>query len=328
MDEGIFKKVLAEINKQSINIDWRGVNDLYHRVNNDSSADAQKIKYYLDKLNENREQKGEITAHTSDLRSITGRITTHDFNLQNLPKRIKYANELRDCIIIDDLGHQWIKFDFSQMEFRMLAHYAMGPGSDELREKYKYYLKTDYHDLVSEIAGCTREEAKTINFALMYGAGKNALIELGYDEGLYNKYHESLPFVKYTFDKAMSVAKTRGYIKTLGNRRINVGNDDSYKALNYVIQGSCVDYFKEVMIQSEIRGLFKLIGYPKFVVHDEYNFSTSYLYNKKYLLEFKDIMERDVANKYYLKVPMLANMEVKACSYGEPDAKEIFDEIV
>ena len=67
MDEGIFKKVLAEINKQSINIDWRGVNDLYHRVNNDSSADAQKIKYYLDKLNENREQKGQITAHTLSL---------------------------------------------------------------------------------------------------------------------------------------------------------------------------------------------------------------------------------------------------------------------
>ena len=82
------------------------------------------------------------------------------------------------------------------------------------------------------------------------------------------------------------------------------------------------------MIQSEIRGLFKYIGYPKFIVHDEYNFSTSYLYNKKYLMEFKDIMERDVANKYYLKVPMLANMEVKACSYGETDAKEIFDEIV
>lgn len=328
MDEGIFKKVLAEINKQSININWRGVNDLYHKVNNDSSPDAQKIKYYLDKLNENREHQGKITAHTSDLRSITGRITTYDFNLQNLPKRIKYANELRDCIIIDDLGHQWIKFDFSQMEFRMLAHYAMGHGSDELREKYKYDLKTDYHELVSEIAGCTREEAKTINFALMYGAGKNALNELGYDESLYNRYHEALPFVKYTFDKAMSVAKTRGYIKTLGGRRINVGKDDSYKALNYVIQGSCVDYFKEVMIQSEIRGLFKYIGYPKFVVHDEYNFSTSYLYNKKYLLEFKDIMERDVANKYYLKVPMLANMEVKACSYGEPDAKEIFDEIV
>lgn len=315
----VFQKVLDEINKQTINVAWKYADELYYKIKNDDSDDAEKIRYYLDKLNEYHGSK--ITAHTSDLRSITGRITTYDFNLQNLPKRIKYAKELRECFIVDDIDHQWIKFDFSQMEFRMLAHYAMGPGSDELREQYKYHLHTDYHDFVAEMAGCTRDEAKRINFALMYGAGKNALTELGYDDSIYNRYHEALPFIKYTFDKAMDVAKTRGYIKTLGGRQIEVKSDECYKALNYVIQGSCVDYFKEVMVQSELAGLFRYIGYPKFIVHDEYNFSTNYFSNKNKLLEFKNIMEHAIK----LKAPMLAMMEVKVSSYGDPDVKEILD---
>jgi DNA polymerase-1 len=180
----------------------------------------------------------------SDGGTRSGRFSSSNPNLQNIPIRDPELGKMIRSLFIPDPGHKgWIKFDYSQIEYRFLVHYAVGAGAAEARARYNAEPKTDYHrwtqELVEKEAGKSldRRTIKTLNFGLIYGMGKDKLQRsLGFEtpeeaENFFNIYHRGVPFaretmndssamVKETVAKAPVIAGERtGYITTILNRR-------------------------------------------------------------------------------------------------------------
>lgn len=160
----------------------------------------------------------------------SGRFSSSLPNLQNIPSRSKWGKWVRS-IFVPDEGHvQWIKHDYSQIEYRFLAHFAIGTKSDELRETYRRDPDADFHVVMQNLIKTyghkelERSSTKTINFGLTYGMGKEKLMRsLGVTmeeaEAIFAAYHTGAPFVDATASAATAFAQTNGYITTILGRR-------------------------------------------------------------------------------------------------------------
>lgn len=217
--------------------------------------------------------------------TVSGRFSSSNPNLQNIPSRHKVIGPMLRSLFIPEKGCRWKRADYSQVEFRLLAHHAIGPGSEELRERYRKDKNTDFHqltiDMVNTITGILldRTPAKNINFGNVYGMGKDKCIRsLGVSEELglrfYNAYHEALPCVRHTAKSATRLGARRGYIKTILGRRRRFPNEESaHTALNNCLQGSSADIIKKAMVTCYEAGLFDVTGIPHLTVHDELDWS-------------------------------------------------------
>lgn len=166
----------------------------------------------------------------SDDGGTIGRFSSEHPNLQNIPARDEELAELvRGCFEPED-GEDWERNDESQMEYRLLAHYATGNGSDEFRQKYIQDPNTDYHNFCADMLGWDKKDKylrkviKGINFAKGYGAKKRKLaLLIGCDEDaaqeFIHKHERALPFTVKTFNRAMEIADKRGYVKSILGRR-------------------------------------------------------------------------------------------------------------
>jgi DNA polymerase-1 len=117
-----------------------------------------------------------------------------------------------------------MKSDYSQVEYRLFAHYAVGEGSEEFREQYRQNPNIDYHQWCADEAGTDRKKAKTVNFGVIYGMGLAALadkLNVTLDEArrFMGQYNEKLPFLKTTLQAVAERASSRGYVRTILNRR-------------------------------------------------------------------------------------------------------------
>lgn len=170
--------------------------------------------------------------------TVSGRFSSSLPNLQNIPARDEYWGPKLRALFIPEEGEQWVRHDWSQIEYRFLAHYARGPSGAGVRERYRSDPTTDFHemtlDLVAPFAGWDistkdkrkvwRKPVKNINFGLVYGMGVDTMIQyLGLSreqsEYIINQYHNAVPFVRATYNVAQSRAADRGYITTIGGRR-------------------------------------------------------------------------------------------------------------
>lgn len=169
----------------------------------------------------------------------SGRMSSSTPNLQNIPSRDKELAAIIRGMFIPDVGHPyWRKYDYSQIEYRFLIHYAIGPGADEVRRLFNQNPDTDYHemtlDMVAPEAGWDistpelRKEArrpiKNINFGLIYGMGVDKLsrdLGLSKQQGkkLFANYHKAVPFAKATSDAATAEALSTGFITTILGRK-------------------------------------------------------------------------------------------------------------
>lgn len=169
----------------------------------------------------------------------SGRLSSSDPNLQNIPARDEeLAPLIRGLFIPDEDGWLWRKYDYSQIEYRFLIHFAVGPGSDQVRQRFRDNPDTDYHemalDLVAPQAGwdistkelrkARRRPIKNINFGLIYGMGVDKLSsDLGLTRAqgkeLFAAYHKGVPFAKATMDACTDEAQRLGFITTYLNRR-------------------------------------------------------------------------------------------------------------
>ena len=166
-----------------------------------------------------------------DMGAVSGRFSSSDPNLQNLPSRDDEIGPAVRGLFAPFAGDkQWRRYDYSQIEYRLLAHYAVGQGANEARRKFREDPTTDYHDMVQELIkeetgiALDRKPTKNINFGLAYGMGQLLLRRtLGLDKAqakeLFDAYHQGVPFVQATFRKVMNRAMGRGWIKTLLGRR-------------------------------------------------------------------------------------------------------------
>jgi DNA polymerase I-like protein with 3'-5' exonuclease and polymerase domains len=293
--------------------------------------------------------KGKIHSEINQLRSdqggtVSGRLSYSNPNLQQIPARNKeYGNKIRSLFLPEE-GKQWGSFDYSQQEPRLVAHYAASinedfTGADDFIEAYKNEA-ADFHQIVADMAGISRTQAKTINLGLFYGMGKAKLgKELGISkdnaENLLIKYHSRVPFVKKLAEAVTNSASKYGFIRTIRGRKCrfdmwepatfgmnkamqyeeakaiygnNIRRAFTYKALNRLIQGSAADQTKQAMINCYKQG-FK----PILQIHDELCFSIN---NENDIKGVKEVMENAIEN---LKVPFKVDVALGK-SWGE--AKE------
>ena len=279
---------------------------------------------------------GRIHADINQIRSdaggtVTGRFSMSNPNLQQIPARHPELGPMIRSIFIPEEKHSWGSFDYSQQEPRILVHYAKLQnlaGVDEIVEAYKAG-DADFHQVVADMAGIKRKQAKTINLGLMYGMGKNKLMaELGLmkdsAEKLIRQYHTKAPFVKQLMDNVSRKANDRGKIRTLLGRACHfdlwqpvqfgvykplpleearkeydepLKRAFTYKALNKLIQGSAADMTKKSMVALYENGII-----PHIQIHDEVDISVE---SDKKAEEIIEIMESAVE----LQVPNKVDYE-------------------
>ncbi len=282
---------------------------------------------------------GRIHADINQIRSdqggtVTGRFSMSNPNLQQIPARHPELGPLIRSIFIPEKNTTWGSFDYSQQEPRILVHYAKLQnltGVDEIVDAYNQG-DADFHQVVADMAGIERKQAKTINLGLMYGMGKNKLMaELGLmkesAEKLIRQYHTKAPFVKQLMDNVSRKANDRGKIRTLLGRACHfdlwqpvqfgvfkplpleqarkeydepLKRAFTYKALNKLIQGSAADMTKKSMVALYENGIV-----PHIQIHDEVDISVESNEKAEQIIE---IMESAVE----LKVPNKVDYEAGA----------------
>jgi DNA polymerase I-like protein with 3'-5' exonuclease and polymerase domains len=286
---------------------------------------------------------GRIHADINQIRSdaggtVTGRFSMSNPNLQQIPARHPELGPMIRSIFIPEENTTWGSFDYSQQEPRILVHYAKLQnltGVDEIVDAYNDG-DADFHQVVADMAGIERKQAKTINLGLMYGMGKNKLMaELGLmkdsAEKLIRQYHTKAPFVKQLMDNVSRKANDRGKIRTLLGRACHfdlwqpvqfgvfkplpleqarkeydepLKRAFTYKALNKLIQGSAADMTKKSMVALYENGII-----PHIQIHDEVDISVESNEKAENIIE---IMESAVE----LKVPNKVDYESGA-NWGE-----------
>lgn len=231
---------------------------------------------------------GRIHANFQPMRSddhgtVTGRFACLDPNLQQIPaKKEKHGDLIRDILIPED--DCWYGApDYSQIEYRILLHFASGPGAEEVRQKFINDPRTDYHQIVVDMTGLDRKHAKNFNFGSIYCMGKDTMRKkFGFSveqcETLTEQYYGMMPFIKPTRNAIINTAKKRGYLRTVLGRRARVSQDirdqgGEYKLVNYLIQGSAADVMKKGMYDAYNAGVFNVLM-PHITVHDELGVST------------------------------------------------------
>ena len=302
-------------------------------------ADAREINKahttFIDSITKHS-VKGRIHADINQIRSdqggtVTGRFSMSNPNLQQIPARHPEIGPMIRSIFIPEEKTVWGSFDYSQQEPRILVHYAKLQnleGVDEIVDAYNAG-DADFHQVVADMAGIERKQAKTINLGLMYGMGKNKLMsELGLmkesAEKLIRQYHAKAPFVKKLMDNVTRKAEDRGKIRTLGGRACHfdlwqpvqfgvfrplpleqarkeydepLKRAFTYKALNKLIQGSAADMTKKSMVALYKNGII-----PHIQIHDEVDISVE---SPKKVEQIIEIMESAVK----LKVPNKVDYE-------------------
>ncbi len=161
----------------------------------------------------------------------SGRFASSTPILQNIPSRDPELAPLVRGMFIPDPGHlQWRRYDYSQIEYRFLVHFAEGPGAHEARQQFINDPDTDYHDfvinMIHQMTGykLDRKPAKNINFGLIYGMGiKKLLRTLGLSEAegqkLFEAYHTAIPYAKAAMDECSEIALRTGVMTTILGRR-------------------------------------------------------------------------------------------------------------
>lgn len=168
------------------------------------------------------------------LRPRTGRLSSSNPNLQNLPSKGQFKGLVRGLFLPDE-NHQWVSSDYSQVEYRIGTSIGLGSSASAARNRYNADPTTDFHTLVQEMVlkltgvNLDRKLTKNINFGLAYGMGLSTLAMTLFgvvnEDTLYrarklrDAYFQSMPFVKKTFEKCAERAGQRGWVKTLMNRR-------------------------------------------------------------------------------------------------------------
>ncbi len=262
--------------------------------------------------------------HTSFNQTVTatGRLSSSDPNLQNIPVRGEDGKEIRKAFIPEP-GSLFFSADYSQIELRVMAHLSGDENMiDAFIQGHDIHAATAaniYKVGIDEVTGDQRRKAKRANFGIIYGItvfGLAERLEIDRAEAreLINGYFETFPKVREYMEQAKETARQKGYVETFFHRRrylpdINSRNATvrgfaERNAINAPIQGSAADIIKVAMIRIYQR--FKeehLRSKMILQVHDELNFSV--VPEEKSRVEA--IVKEEMENAYHLRVPLVAD---------------------
>ena len=286
---------------------------------------AKLYSTYIDGIISTIREDGKIhTIYTQTL-TRTGRLSSIEPNLQNIPMRSEYGRLIRKAFIPED-NSVILSSDYSQIELRVFAHLS---GVNDLINAFKegvdIHTKTAMDIFKVPMEGVTknmRRQAKAVNFGILYGISSYGLAE---DIGIpvkeakefINKYFETYPGVKDYMDKEIDEAKRNGYVKTIMNRKrvIEELKSSNYMvrsmgermALNTPVQGSASDILKKAMVEiSDIFEKENIKSKMLLQVHDELIFN---VYNDE-IDKVKDIVYNTMTKVFELKVPLDVDIEL------------------
>lgn len=159
----------------------------------------------------------------------SGRFSSSDPNLQNIPVRTEIGKMVREIFMLHLTGGRWRAFDYSSIEYRLLAHFAVGKGSDEVRAIYARDPLADYHkiigDMIERLTGIVlaRSYVKTINFGIIYGMALNALaaalhLPKAKAAALLSDYHAAAPYVRDTMTMCENEVHRTSQVTTILGR--------------------------------------------------------------------------------------------------------------
>ena len=265
---------------------------------------------------------GHIHTSFNQALTATGRLSSSDPNLQNIPVRTDDGKEIRKCFIPED-GCLFFSADYSQIELRIMAHLSEDENMMEaFREGYDIHRATAakiWHVDIDKVTDAQRKKAKQANFGIIYGITTYGLaqrmdIPNGEAKELIEGYFRTFPKVQAYMEHAKEEARAKGYAETLFHRRRYLADINSRNAtvrgfaernaINAPIQGTEADIIKVAMVRIWER--FKKEGIrSKMIlqVHDELNFSV--------FPEEREQVERivieEMQNAYPLNVPLIAD---------------------
>lgn len=262
--------------------------------------------------------------HTSFNQTVTatGRLSSSDPNLQNIPVRGEDGKEIRKAFIPEP-GCEFFSADYSQIELRVMAHLSGDENMIEaFREGHDIHAATAakiYKEDINAVSRDQRTKAKRANFGIIYGItvfGLAERLEISRDEAkqLISGYFETFPKVKEYMDKSILEARAKGYAETLFHRRRYLADINSHNAtvrgfaernaINAPIQGTAADIIKVAMIRIHRR--FKAEGIQSKMilqVHDELNFSVVPEEHEK----VERIVIEEMQNAFKMQVPLVAD---------------------
>jgi DNA polymerase-1 len=319
------KQVLAWLNAQGIDVDKTDKRVLQYHVDHepvrqllDYRETHKLLTTYAEPLLELSRKDGRV--HTSfnqvtyeqsedQWKGIrTGRLSSSNPNLQNIPSRSDTGKLIRKGFIPDD-GYQLICADFEQIEYRLLAHFA----SDELLIQ-AFLNGRDVHEETGKAIGGDRELGKNVNFAAIYGAGAGKVASMckiseAKAKEFLAMYWQKLPKVKSWVEQVKRQAYHEQGVRTLYGRWIALPGIRSYNdferyhweraAVNYIIQGSAAEVLKLAMLKCAAEGFDPLL-----TVHDELLFNA----HPNLVESYKKTIEGLMSNVVSLSVPIVAKV--------------------
>ena len=269
---------------------------------------------------------GHIHTSFNQATTATGRLSSSDPNLQNIPVRGEEGKEIRKAFIPEP-GCLFFSADYSQIELRVMAHLSGDENMIEaFREGHDIHAATAAKIYKEEMENVTRDQrtkAKRANFGIIYGItifGLADRLEISREEArqLIDGYFETFPKVKEYMEKAKEEARSKGYVETLFHRRryladINSANGTvrgfaERNAINAPIQGTAADIIKVAMVRIHRRFKSENIRSKMILqVHDELNFSV-YPDEKE---KVERIVLEEMQNAFPMEVPLVAD-----CGWG------------
>ena len=311
-DESVLAELAESFDLPRLILEYRSVSKL-------RSTYTEKLPQQIDPIT------GRV--HTSYHQAVaaTGRLSSSDPNLQNIPVRTTEGRRIRQAFIAPP-GHRLLAADYSQIELRIMAHFS---GDPNLRAAFAENADVHRHT-AAEVFGIPQEQvtpeqrrsAKAINFGLIYGMSAFGLAkQLGVDRTLAQRYIDTYfqryPGVKAFMDQSRESAREQGYVETLRGRRLYVPDINARNgqlrqyaertAINAPMQGTAADIIKQAMIS--VDGWLQDSAAPARMimqVHDELVFEVA----DSYVEEARRIIPGLMAQAADLSVPLLVDVGV------------------
>ncbi len=287
------------------------------------------LSTYTSSLLEYADGHGYIHTDFKQTGTATGRLSSANPNLQNIPQRSKLADRIRSAFEASE-GYTFVSFDYSQIELRVLAHL-----SGDANLVYAFNHDVDIHDMtakrifgVEEVDADHRRIAKAVNFGILYGLSSFGLardVKISNAEGkrFIESYFELYPSVRSYIDTAIEEAKKVGYSTTvmgrkrfipeLNSRNGAIRNRAERIASNAPMQGSAADIIKVAMIECDRYIKDNNVNARLILqIHDELVFEVADDIVESFMVDIKRIME----TSFELAVPLTVN-GFSAKNWGE-----------
>lgn len=289
----------------------------------------QKLKNtYIDTLPTKTDENDKIHTNFNQTITATGRLSSSNPNLQNIPIKTFHGQQIRKAFIPENINNVLLSADYSQVELRLLAHFSQ---DEKLIKAYKENLdihkQTASYIFKKDIEKISKEErrfAKTINFGIIYGMGPFKLsqelnIKLNEAKEFISNYFSIFPNIQSFIDLSISKAREQGYVQTLFGRKRYLPDINNFnqmiakmaerEAVNTIIQGSCADIIKIAMINisnkiKENNLKTKLV----LQIHDELVFDIP----KNELNKIKDIIKYEMENVCKLDIDLKVDLNTGA----------------